>query len=99
SIRPASTAIAASTITLIGTPNSRLNPSQLKPVFPSSGRPARLLKVRPLVISSAIPRATYITPRVATKAGTLNHATSTPFSAPSTAPTAQVSTTTAQTGG
>ena len=40
-----------------------------------------------------------MTPSVATKGGTLKKATSTPFSAPTRAPTVMVSTTTAQTGG
>ena len=55
--------------------------------------------MRPLVISSATPRATYMTPSVATKAGTLNQATSMPLSAPTSPPSTQVRITTAQTGG
>ena len=41
----------------------------------------------------------YITPRVATKAGTLNWAISTPLTRPMAAPSAQASTATTQTGG
>ncbi|MCY1310121.1 hypothetical protein D9M70_602850 [compost metagenome] len=95
----ATTATMASTSTPTGMPRTWSKPSQLKPVLPNSGRPPRLLKVNPLVISSATPRATYSTPSVATKAGTLKKAISTPLTAPTKAPSAQVSRTTTQTGG
>ena len=55
--------------------------------------------MRPLVIRSANPRTTYITPKVATKAGTLKRAMSTPLTSPTTPPRAQTRTATTQTGG
>ena len=67
-----------------------------KPVFPKSGLPANLVKVSPLVINFAKPRATYNIPRVAINGAIFNLATSSPLSQPNKMPTINEITSTAQ---
>ncbi len=55
--------------------------------------------MKPFVIKSAIPRTIYITPSVATNAGTFRRAIKTPLTAPTSAPSAIDSTATTQTFG